>query len=175
MNKLWQLLSVSLRAKLANNMQDQINLIIENCKKANPDIVALKPGCRVLWTNPENEETKRKAKQWKCTIIRNWGNGAVSIIDDFHVNTIQATTTVFENDFDEILGREIRLADVLLAIVMHDPIRYIAITPHGAWLEIISGKFQNCMEDSMQGWDMKQDNLELQSEECIEFIYNLLK
>lgn len=78
-------------------------------------------------------------------------------------------------DHSEKTIRDIRLADVLLAITFHDPIRYIAISAPGCWLEIKNGKYQNCQEDGMESWDLRKDSLESQSPKCIEFLANLLK
>lgn len=167
-------------------MENNIQFIREVCIKDNHEILALTPGCRVLWTNPTNEETKRKAKQWKCTVIRNWGNGAISIIDDFHVNTIQATTTVFKNDFDAILGRPIRLADVLYSIkrkeVEQEKEIQRKVSDLGGAPGVKYPLFYHAMMaitkyelDGGGFWNLLKDDLTLQSPEMVEFISNLLK
>ena len=60
-------------------------------------------GCEVIWTSPASEENKQKSKQYKAVVIRNWKNGAVSILENFHVNVTQSTHTILESDI-EIIG-----------------------------------------------------------------------
>lgn len=65
-------------------------------------------------------------------------------------------------------GREIRLADVLWTIKSKD----VKLDMDS---RVESYLFITNKEGYTRIWNLKQDNLELQSEECIEFIYNLLK
>ena len=64
--------------------------------------------------------------------------------------------------------RPIRLADVLLAISVKDPKIHYGITDDGQFINIFD-------DSSFPWWDLKNDNLESQSKETIDFIHELLK
>jgi hypothetical protein len=132
---------------------EKIQLIREKCIAANSEIMQLKFGCEVI----------SGKTQFRILAIKD-GVGLYETdhgtIGDFTRNTI----------FDEILGRPIRLADVLLAsgcntyTVPKD--RF-----HSGDL-LFSGDWQT---GGQIVWNLRADDLEKQSEETISFIYELLK
>ena len=111
--------------------------------KANPEIVELKFGCEVEFNDSSRE-----------VII------GISL-ENIEVERVQTRThyQIGVSNITEIIGRPIRLADVLLAIGKNDPMGRNGI--------------QDYM-DILIKWKLKDDNLDNQSKECIEFIHGLL-
>lgn len=134
-------------------MKEQIEFIRAKCIEANPSIKDLVNGCfiKVSWI----DDSEPELIEWTDrTGMRE--NGLNSIIEDN-----------VSGEIVEILGRDIRLADVLLAIkdrvVKTD---YLSRTYE---------EIQDLTYNIIIRWNLKQDRLEDQSPETIEFIYNLLK
>lgn len=121
--------------------------------KANPEIMELKFGCEIM-----------------C------GFSKAFIITDHNKDTVTAffPTRNSPPDFDFIskseiliLGRPIRLADVLLAYQkLKDRHILFSLTSQGGF-QIKQGEPSSC-------WNLKDDNLDRQSDETQEFLYNLL-
>ena len=127
--------------------QDKIEFIRKACIEANGEIAELKFGCKVKGSRHD-------------------------IIGQVYVNTGDRIEVMFGCDMDayeidsthfEIIGRPIRLADVLWAINM--PIKYHTKTP--------TVKIELCK--LLSSWNLLKDNLEDQSEETVTFISNLIK
>ncbi len=155
----------------------KIEEIRKKCIEVNPEIVELKFGC--LIKNPNKllgtgilveADENEKFISWQI----HYPDMNDDIFCSFKSKNRGTSWHKPITPNYEILGRPIRLADVLLAITMHDPIRYIAISAPGSWLEIKNGKYQNCMEDGMQAWDLLKDSLTDQSDDCINFIHSLI-
>lgn len=165
------------------NKQGEIETIRQACIKANPEIMELKFGCRILaggllsdtgfiirpYTEFGNEK-ENKYLYWN--------------------DSINEARILREKDF-EILGREIRLADVLLALDKKFGMKYGEIRSVGIsngifkWCKLRNGAdeaFENLVWSERWGkngkmyfWDLLHDNLELQSKETINFLAELLK
>jgi hypothetical protein len=83
-------------------------------------------------------------------------------------------TNGYPNDNHKILGRPIRLADVLLAI--ENANGNIELATYGEPLHI--GHYEKPEREgyySKAYWNLRADDLEKQSEETISFLYELLK
>ena len=134
----------------------------EIIQKSNPEIMELKFGCKVEWIGPKtifrvrddivNYLVKGEDNQWELG-------------GKFHKNRIE-----------KILGRPIRLADVLLAISSLGDEK----TPLPIWAIDMAGEFFD--QSSSDGspiyldkvWNLKDNNLDNQSDECKEFLIKLL-
>jgi hypothetical protein len=164
-------------------MNDKLSLIREKCIAANPEIVALTFGCEIGITAYDefysgvplvigSTAICKKHKRYKeecyaeedgCSttdgaVIR-WGNEE----DGW------GTMTRKESEF-KVLGRPIRLADVLLAILKQDPANRTKLLLES------SGQFRQVFPNRLGPyWNLRADDLEKQSEETISFLYELLK
>lgn len=79
-------------------------------------------------------------------------------------------------DIGKIIGRPIRLADVLLAINQVLGINNVAIEEYGVFMQTDNEGWGEIHDnDKRVKWILKDDNLENQSEDCINFLYQLLK
>lgn len=129
--------------------------IKDACIKANPEIMELKFGCDI-----HNHHTGNK-----LIYISQTRAGSHKVLMPFG-DTFTFPKKVTENGDWIILGRPIRLADVLLALKEGPSISFSA--DYSEFFEgdinIRSGIF----------WNLKDDNLEHQSEETINFIADLL-
>jgi hypothetical protein len=122
-------------------------------QQANPEIMELKFGCEVkLIVRGDSgfiiEKLPSEAKQ--AYIYWNWGSSEARVL--------------FEDDF-KILGRSIRLADVLLAI------------PDRAGEQISCNQnavFMKGKECLWVKWNLKDDDLDHQSEDTKKFLIDLL-
>lgn len=134
---------------------NNLEIVREACVKASPAILALEFGCRI-----------------KCRV----GKSKTVFENEFYVGEPifalqEGERPYFRNHLAmripkesivEIIGRPIRLADVLVAI--SDP--RLIITSH-------RGEFRWEGVESAY-WDLKNDDLEKQSPECIDFLTSLL-
>lgn len=154
----------------------QIEHIRKACIEANPEIVELKFGCEI--------EQPLKSAGYRVGRIASFSGSddGTDTTSYYHVMFGMSVDKVYVNEF-KIIGRPIRLSDVLLAVKQedlnlenkfkkdykgHPPIKYKifyqfmqSITKY----EIDGGEF----------WNLKDDNLEHQTPETIAFIFNLLK
>jgi len=146
-------------------IQDKQNKIREACIAANPSILDLVFGCKVVWIGNEKE----------FYFISNGMAGLYTIWNE-------ESSAIHKNPQDiSIIGREIRLADILLAL--NKAKASSAIQDFGCfmlhrfdedeesidWHEI-SPKTLNRVR-----WNLLNDSLSAQSEDTIEFIYQLIK
>jgi hypothetical protein len=157
-----------------------IEIIRRACIKANPDILKLEFGCRVSMT--ENTSLQRTI-QGTVTHFSMPNEGGRLI--NWHIKPDNKTK--FENfgeviggftNNTEILGRPIRLADVLLAIQEADTpmsietsiIKNLKNDPNNLYIyyRMMDG------EHVSFEWNLRKDNLHDQSPECLEFLANLL-
>jgi len=79
-----------------------------------------------------------------------------------------------EEEDIEILGRPIRLADVLLAMQDIWRTRYNSSEVSDKWKELAKAKEGELLYAIVFQWNLKDDNLDHQSEETIEFLHKLL-
>lgn len=140
------------------------------CIKANPEIVELKFGCEVLWNMSANEFRGNSLR--KSFVLDRIG-GVIYLFTEgwSHTDNLTSrTATVLEDDL-KIIGRRIRLNDILLAIAKS-----------GKFYEGASGQTVNEFifsdinpNPTVIVWNLLKDDVSLQTPETQEFIYNLLK
>lgn len=134
--------------------QEQINFIKQKSVEANPDIKKLEFGCSI----------NRPYNMYRYGgIIIGEDNGSYYVMYD---SISQEIITMHDIQDDEILGRDIRLADILYAINTH------GISNNEFWHDNTTEFYISKMALK---WNLLKDNLNDQSDECVEFIYNLLK
>ena len=150
-------------------MNDKIALIPEKCIAADPEIVELKLGCEMDGDISMNEYfntpyivvgqttlcKKHKKYHIECSAEDNGctADPAVEIKCSSEEYNGWVTITRREPDCGKPIGRAIHLADVLLAAT-NQANRY----------ELLPGY-----------WNLRADDLEKQSDETVEFLYELLK
>lgn len=128
--------------------QEQLQKIREKCIESNPEIVELKFGCELKHNSTKNI--------WKATGKHSWSDGVAIVLTDKGI-------VQWEKDTYEIIGRPIRLVDVLLAIKSID------------YVIMFDGTFLDKYDlETGAKWNLLKDNLTLQNEETIRFIYELL-
>jgi hypothetical protein len=118
---------------------DKLSFIREKCIAANPEIVELK------YDDSDN------GKQFK--------QSSSNIVFTISIHGYP------RKDIHEILGRPIRLADVLLAIDKKYPGNFATVASNG-WFHY---GYKRCF------YDLRADDLREQSEETINFLYELLR
>ncbi len=141
--------------------QEQIQFIREKAIEANPDILKLEFGCKLLDTSIRDTGiwTLIHATQLK-------GYPRLLVYRD-DIGTGTGRISEFE-----IIGRNVRLADVLYAIKIKNRGNgwTYAATAEG---EIIKLEWDD--HEVVATWNLLKDSLDDQSPETIQFIYNLLK
>lgn len=144
-------------SRLKNNMehQDKIALIRQKAIKANPEIVELKFGCKVLLN----------IRKWESQLITNEIGWRGNDKTQFQGQDIE----FWNDDIREIIGRPVRLADVLLAIEETKP-GFLVVAKNGRMTQIT-----NEFADILRGWTWAKDDLSLQDEPTINFLYEILK
>lgn len=141
-------------------MENEIKFIREVCIKANPEIVELKFGCQLFIQNYYISVTFIVDKSgWVVTEKTQYpleylGSSGGENLINFGKEHIQ-----------EIIGRSIRISDVLLAIGEANKPMTVNVL----------GYMKEWTHQKDATWDLKQDDLSLQSKETIEFLYELLK
>lgn len=141
---------------------EQIKYITERCIAANPSILDLVFGCEIICKYDY-------AKIYSENIM-------LDDVGDKYVNvspTLQGNDMIYidDNNF-EIIGREIRLADVLLAINNRGE-QIIG------WHMSTTGHFYKTLMNGShiaqsESWNLLSDSLSSQSPETIAFLYELL-
>ena len=137
-------------------MKKKIKKIREACIKANSEIVKLKFGCEVVIDWLGNGVVHDMQKRFITDDLRDNGNGTV--IEDSVCG-----------DIEEIIGRPIRLADVLLAIDKYVKIGNLSDKEKDGGLSYLD--FVSFIYDK---WNLEDNNLQNQSPETIDFIHKLL-
>lgn len=129
-----------------------IDIIKKACIQANPSIMELGFGCRFFFKgNNNNECIALSSKEWKrLTFIISLPHLEPKI-DSLNRKEL------IENNELEILGRPIRLADVLLAYSKKE-----------GWPVLELAQIASM-------WSLTKDSLQEQSEETLSFLANLLK
>jgi len=115
----------------------------EIIQKANPEIMELKFGCYV---NFEGEK----------------------IIVDVHGDIVKTKSMDIHKNHIKILGRPIRLADVLMAIEKKNPDIMIDVSGRFLLNEQPAPLCQEC------SWNLKDNNLDNQSDETKQFLIDIL-
>lgn len=142
--------------------QEKLEAIRAACIKANPSIMDMEWGCEAR-QGKDMYIILAKNAIYKNTsyLVRQKESGAV------HDSSILGPNW-------HVLGRPIRLADVLLAIITKDPANRTRVIVES------SGQFIFCVfgdEGKKAGpsWNLLKDSLTDQSPETIDFLYQLLK
>lgn len=142
--------------------KDKYQKLKKVIQEANPEIMELKFGCNAIWDNSLGDDIP-------CTIIEKsyknyWVIGLKSSEGDSLI-----IRSVKRREIKEILGREIRLADVLIAL---DKVRniHIAVGTPG-WLYNVEILVLQSREET---WDLLQNNLDLQSDRLKQGLIDLL-
>ena len=136
-------------------MNDKIKIIREACIKANPEIVELKFGC----------EVKKDGEVYTVTIVKDTGTFKNTLEDYLLCVSKSGQAAALEKWVRiEIIGRPIRLPDILLVI------------PEKFGWAVMGKKYCFFSENGTPicDWNLKDDNLEHQSPETIKFINDIL-
>lgn len=136
--------------------QGQIKFIREKCIEANPDIKKLEFGCQIIVMNDVRRYVVSLEPQSKYNLV-------------FIGGSVNGRNTFTEDEYI-VIGRDIRLADVLLSLARVSP--NPELTLHS--IEVSIAKRGTHGRDNCT-WNLLKDRLEDQSPDTIEFIYNLLK
>jgi hypothetical protein len=150
----------------------QLNFIREKCIAANPEIVELKFGCGITWSYDHYLNSVAKTRVTKNGFIVDFANmpGPSPLLVRLERDK---TIKRLHPDEVQVLGRPIRLADVLLTIPKNKSAKAQSVSMNGDFFD-----FDEDMKDyNVVGspWNLRADDLEKQSEETINFIYELLK
>lgn len=138
--------------------QEKINAIREKCIAVNPEIVELKVACQV-------ELESKDERYQKATILR-------QLSDD----SFECEWGSFGPSFiTKILGRPIRLADVLFAIKVKIESGCPVFVPEGMHVGVLRGDpKRNILEWFFECWRLNRDDLTLQDPSTIDFIHQIL-
>ena len=147
-------------------MKDKIKAIREKCIEANPEIVELKFGC----------EVDRGAGSNVREFVVSFFDDKIALVRRLVFSPFEFLPFEVPKDLAEswdIIGRPIHLADVLLAIERVKPDHFSVGT---------EGDFRVRLPEAQQpsdgwkwvhgGWNLKDDDLEKQDEETINFIHS---
>lgn len=150
------------------NKDQKIQAIREACIAVNPEIVELKFGCEVSFIN----------MIWFFAGYGREDKGLTYMLTDGIVkNGKQSYTTASSSDKDfKILGRPIRLSDVLLAIGKKSG--YYSIDSTGrfqVWKDVGLRWCKTADKKFAIAWNPLRDSLEDQEESTINFIHELIQ
>lgn len=138
-----------------------IKNIREACVSANPEIMELKFGCRFKFPS-DKYGVFLNDKEWK----------KAKFLVDLPLLAPHYDELFWDDMVDvEILGRPIRLADILLATEQK------WVTFYSASLSSFGKKTKSegaVLYQIIQKWNLRKDSLEDQSDECVAFISSLL-
>ncbi len=137
--------------------KEKLEAIRQACIKANPEIVELKFGCLISGFGHHRSPVVCLDKDYTAFLH------APTLITNDKTKNVQANY--------EIIGRPIRLADVLLALHRTSRTQNVSINT-------LVGTMMNhnfTRDDLNKHWDFYKDSLDEQPEETISFIYELLK
>jgi|ERR1700735_2616515 len=169
-------------------MNDKIQTIREKCIEANPEIVELKFGCEIQLYDEDMTIATLIGGIGKCTRHKKATNCNedcdiesalwVSTVESDPKELYEPTEWIIEKsrtDLYKILGRPIRLADVLLAIGPDN--QPITVDANGIITSFKANPkdWESPIFDKQVDWNLRADDLEKQSPETIEFLYDLLK
>lgn len=133
-------------------MQSNLEKIREKCIEANPSIMELKFGCETDY-------------------------GVITGIDGVRLKLDCTERYVSKGQVErgvaKIIGRPIRLADVLLAVDEIESGYSIGTDGRFQYLDV-DGNLEWCTKPYAVSWNLKDNNLENQSEETLQFIADLL-
>lgn len=138
----------------------QLEYIRSKCIESNPSIVDLVFGCIVEY---KPLRALRIPDRYGVYVGEGRGKDSVNIWFDGADSGSQKPYTVFlKRNHIEIIGRPIRLADVLLAI---------KISKHQSEFDFWAVEL---LEHKIKGWNLLKDDITLQSDEMKQFVFELL-
>jgi hypothetical protein len=138
--------------------QDRIGFIRQKCIEVNPEIAELKFGCEVI----------SGKTQFRILVIKD-GVGLAELNDGMLMDFTRSTI------FDVVLGRPLRLADVLLAVKASESYgHYIPSVDCEGFFRTEMGVVIGDEEKGDLRWNLRADDLEKQPEGTISFLYELL-
>lgn len=159
-------------------METKLQFIREKCIAANPNIKDLVFGCKAIWRDRED------GKEYHYTFFEETKGGAYSFCILGQADTFTTDLHIIDgeivSDGWKIIGREIRLADVLLAIWKANPANRtnIRLEMDGTFLQNKVSDIPGISDEKhyfvMQSWNLLKDSLSDQLFETKEFIYQLL-
>lgn len=159
-------------------MENKLKTIRQACIEANPSIMAIIEGCKIKvmdfgtgeysghWTNAKAPIHHESSGYY----VQRHGMGWDGHYSEAHCVYEYHDGKKKENPDVEILGRPIRLADVLLAIKKTD--RAISVYEDGMFID--HSKNEMAMNTRFY-WNLLKDRLEDQSDETLTFLAELLK
>lgn len=162
------------------NHQQKLEAVRKACIKANPEIVELKFGCEFYQKHRKTGEVLSDAvyvfvgrgidvRETSFCLTNRYAGDAIGCYDGYASYEVQSEKNMA--GYIEIIGRPIRLADVLLALNRKSNTSgYWAVDTTGAWLDM-----RKSVRHIMSEWNLRKDSLDEQSEETISFLYELLK
>ena len=140
----------------------------EIIQKANPEIMELKFGCELM-TDRQKEviidgQATSNGNTWKW-----WTDTGKKFYDDqIKNNQVYHGSLIGDGVWFKILGKPIHLADVLMAIEKKNPDIMIDVSGRFLLNEQPAPLCQEC------SWNLKDDNLDNQSDEIKLFLINIL-
>lgn len=144
-------------------MQNKLEVIKQKCIEANPSIMELGFGCEI----EKDGEIYKLAVETDLSLFSKTTENFW-----FCVSSKGQAVSLEKNVRTTILGRPIRLADVLLAIREKNKENWL-------WQKWLDGSHQAKKSIvsliDYDGWNLLKDNLTDQSQETIDFLSNLLK
>jgi len=151
--------------------EEKLKLIRDKCVEANPSIKDLVMGCKVF-----DLEENKECVVWKTSL--DMPKPEVYLDTSYPHYEAEYRFSAEENPSGyhyKILGRDIRLADVL-CMIQTVSIQY-AIDTNGEFLVMKETKDRTQFEfkSAKFHWYLTQDNLEDQSDKTINFIYQLIE
>lgn len=155
---------------------EQLKQVVQ---QANPEILELKFGCEVKYQGEKTTVVSSETDFFAHRPNHTMGKAQYMVITP----SVHGNNTIYEGDLEvKILGRPIRLADVLLAVQESDnkPM-YFNCGSDGAFYEVdyTYPDGNHCVIEHKGlgagvGWNLRDDNLDNQSEETKEFLIDLL-
>lgn len=154
-------------------MEIPIEIVRKAVISAVPEIVELKFGCRVLYG---------KKHEYSAT-VENWfskSDKTLRVLD----HTFRQQSILKEEDC-KVLGRDIRLADVLVTVMETTPFKLDVVCESKATLYVRDRNLygQSALLEKLDKktggrrgveWNLREDSLEKQSQETISFLAELL-
>jgi len=136
--------------------QEKLAFIRAKCIEANEGIKALEFGCKATWKKPKNEH--EATENVPAIVLTNYRNGTLEIYSRFSNHKLWMTMGVFASDLTDVIGRPIRLADVLIIVC------------YGANKAITDTQILG----AISYWDLRKDDLNEQDEATINFIHSII-
>lgn len=148
--------------------QEKLFFIISKIHEALPEIKELKFGCEFI----DKEDGKSYTIVYRNDVENNTGIGKNEVwsVPDYNKGYI-ADWRLEMDEYYEIIGRKIGIADVLLVIDRERvETRTLMSSPDTITFEKV--QFGKTL---IGDWDLKNDDITKQSESAVNFLYDLLK